>query len=329
MVRKVAKAVLAVVAAGLAAGAFLLLGPLRAHTLDTALFYAARNGSQRGAAVAKGLGADVDTRDVSGTPLIMLLAADDNHAMIGWLLANGAAVDAADPAGDTALTAAADAGAMRSAEVLLAAGADPDPKSNGHSPLQLAIWGKHFALAKAILRSGATTGKRDHAFGATSLLDAIDAGDHETIALLLERGANPRVTDRFGWSPLHKAAFLGRRDVAELLLKHGVEVDIRDKDGWSPLMIAIMARHVPMMHFLLGQGADPNGAALDGRTPLMKAASFGDMRMIKPLMDRGADAAPVDIRGWDAAYFANVNGFPDAAELLRRSARRALHARRR
>lgn len=329
MLGKAAKAVLAVVAIGLAAGAFLLWGPLRTHTLDTTLFFAVRHGSEGGAVIAKTLGANVNARDLTGAPLIMLLAAEDNHAMVGWLLTHGAEVDAANPEGETALTAAADAGAARSAELLLAAGADTAPRAAPNTPLQLALWGKHFGVAKAILRSGGSAGHLDHNFGTTALLDAIDAGDFETIALLLERGADPRITDRFGWSPLHKAAFLGRRDVAEILLKHGVAVDLRDKDGWSPLMIAIMARHVPMMHYLLGQGADPNGAALDGHTPLMKAASFGDMGMIEPLLTRGADAASVNTRGWDAAYFAEANGFGDAAGKLRAAARRALHARRR
>lgn len=328
MVRKAAFAALAMLGAGLATGVFLLLGPLRSHTLDTALYYSARGGSRAGAVAAKALGGDVNARDLTGTPLIMLLAADDNHVMLDWLLANGAAVDAANSDGDTALTAAADAGAARSAELLLAAGADTDPKSANNSPLQLAIWGKHFGIAKAILRSGGSASHLDHNFGTTSLLDAIDAGDFDTVALLLEKGADARAADRFGWSPLHKAAYRGRLDIAQLLLKHGVEVDIRDKDGWTPLLIAIMARRAVMTEYLLGQGADPNAQARDKRTPLMKAADFGELRTINLLLDRGADAAAADIRGWDAAYYAAVNGFPEAADVLRSSARRAaLHAR--
>lgn len=320
MLRKAGYAALAALCFGVAVAAFVLAGPGRQHTLDTALFFAARSGNETGAGAAKLLGGDVNARDLTGTPLIMLVAAADEHAMIAWLLANGAAVDAADAEGNTALSAAAGMGATRSAELLLAAGAATEPKTYGHSPLQLAIWGRHFGVAKAILRAGGSTSRIDGSFAATSLLDAIDAGDHETIALLLEKGADPNAADRFGWNPLRKAAFLGRLDVARLLRAHGAVLEARDNDGWTPLLLAAAAGQVTMTTYLLAEGADPNGRANDGRTPLMKAATLADSRLAALLLTHGADAALADAAGKTAGAYADASGRPETAALLRRAA---------
>uniref|UniRef100_A0ABD2X4E6 Uncharacterized protein n=1 Tax=Trichogramma kaykai TaxID=54128 RepID=A0ABD2X4E6_9HYME len=99
---------------------------------------------------------------------------------------------------------------------------------------------------------------------------------HEKVAeLLLRKGANPNLADKYGETPLH---FICQRshdvDFAEKFFKitdeinRPVEIDAADKAGVTPLHWAVYNKHKKLAKLLLRRGANPNLADMDGQTAL-------------------------------------------------------------
>ena len=80
---------------------------------------------------------------------------------------------------------------------------------------------------------------------------------------LLERGADPNLSDRLGWTPL---IYANTRDFASALLRHGANVNKADKAGWTPLMYAVEEGNKSMVDFLLANDADISLRTNDGKT---------------------------------------------------------------
>jgi hypothetical protein len=146
----------------------------------------------RGFVTRSGTGAGA--ADAGGRTLLHEVAAGDaDPEVVAWLLArDDVDVDAAAEDGATAFFHAAVSGRRAAAELLHAAGADPNPVSTYT--------------------------------GWTPLVVAIAAGDDDTVAWLLQLGGvDVNHADLEGASPLHHAVQLGRSRAAELLRAAGAE----------------------------------------------------------------------------------------------------------
>ena len=64
-------------------------------------------------------------------------------------------------------------------------------------------------------------------------------GDDARIGLLLDHGATIDAQDVHGWTALHSAARLGRLDEAAYLVHRGADTRIRDIKGRTPLDVAL------------------------------------------------------------------------------------------
>lgn len=129
-------------------------------------------------------------------------------------------------------------------------------------------------------------------FDATPLHRAARLGDAQTVAALLEQGADRQARDDEGWTPLHWAAHLGHRDVAELLLTgalNGEGANSPDNFGRTPLHLAAAAGHAELVSLLVIEGADPSVAAAEGLTPMHLAACFGQDDTVRVLIESGAE----------------------------------------
>jgi uncharacterized protein len=93
---------------------------------ETGLMMAALRGQLEWAQKLVARGAAVNR--AGWTPL-HYAASDAGTPVVAWLLAQGAALDARSPTGNTALMMAARYGASESVELLLAKGADPRPRN--------------------------------------------------------------------------------------------------------------------------------------------------------------------------------------------------------
>ncbi len=208
------------------------------------------------------------------------------------LLDRGAAIDAKDREGATALGRSAEAGKIAVAALLIDRGANVN--------------------ARAVDES-------------TPLLYAAEADRAAMIRLLIDRGADPNISGRKGLRPLAAAAYNGSAGSVELLLKHGADPNALDDDGKSAIVYAAGRAYAPIVALMIAVGVDVNRRYAHGLTALMWAsghdasAGVDDVEAtLKALIDHGAALDLKDDRGKTAADIARDLGHEPAAALLTR-----------
>jgi ankyrin repeat protein len=112
----------------------------------------------------------------------------------------------------------------------------------------LAATGCYTAAVRVLLASGLNANVSVD--GNAPLLAATGENCVETVALLLDRGADVNVKDGDGWTPLIKAASANLPDVVRVLLKHGADLDVADRLDRTAWMYASMSGRADILAML-------------------------------------------------------------------------------
>lgn len=174
---------------------------------------------------------------------------------------------------------AARAGRVDRALQLLAAGADAHalPPADGRDQRQLTVLAAvlpDLRLLRALIAAGVDLNQPHR--GMTALLAATRDSWHgrpEAVMTLLANGADVRIADAEGNTPLHFAARTADPGVAALLRDAAAELDVLNNEGYSPLAIACQAGNWRLARFLLERGAK---ADLEHAVPALVAAAAGE-----------------------------------------------------
>jgi ankyrin repeat protein len=95
----------------------------------------------------------------------------------------------------------------------------------------------------------------------------------DVIRILLEKGADINVRDKWGRTALMIAAKSGQSEIVRLLLDWEADLHARDERGYTAMMYAAWKGHSEIVRMLLDRGADVNGADLKtGYTSVLLAA---------------------------------------------------------
>ncbi|XP_016398403.1 ankyrin repeat domain-containing protein 50-like [Sinocyclocheilus rhinocerous] len=252
------------------------------------------------------------------------------------LLDSGISVNRTDPSdGRTLLAAAAHAGLVDVAALLLCRGADPLLNDNqGQTALTLAARQGQVGVLQMLLewvqeqgsKSPAAQALLEHvdSEGWTALRSAAWGGHKEAVRLLLEAGAEIDGCDSDGRTALRAAAWGGHEEILLTFLDHGAEVDRSDREGRTPLIAAAYMGHKEAVEILLNAGANLNLADGDGRTALSVAAlcvpsaagGRGHGEVVSLLLERGADPEHKDTDGMTPLLLASYEGHEEVVELL-------------
>lgn len=255
----------------------------------TPLLYAARQGCLECAKVLAEAGADLDLGDPDNVSPLLLATLNGRFDVAAYLINRGANVNKWDWWGQSPLYAAVDmdtlphggrpdrpsldeTSALQVIQMLLEKGANPN--------LQLKLLPPYRSLGADRGVDGMLT------IGTTPLLRAAKAMDAPAIALLLKHGANSKLTNTRGMTPLVAAAGVG-----------SVDADTR---GWYNTD-DVQQRAIASLDLLLKAGGDVNAADPQrGSTLLHGAAFWGWNDVVKYLVDRGAKLDAKDNRGFTA-----------------------------
>jgi len=190
-------------------------------------------------------------------------------------------------------------------------------------PIHLAAERDDVQRVRDLLDGEVTLLNRRDADGRTPLHRAVRGAAHQSIALLLDRGADLKATDRTGAEAIDLAVWCRntlRREsdfqTARLLLSRGSSYDLTiaaalgdldrvtallhqnpasigeaRQNGQRPLSSAVKFGHREIARLLLDGGADPNWPEFDAPhgAALHTAARAGDRELVELLLAHGAD----------------------------------------
>ncbi len=279
---------------------------------------AARTGNVEAVRVLARHGADVNaTETLRGQTALMWAAAEDHPAVAQALLDLGADVHASSDS--DGLEREKDRRNEDEATF------NVRQREGGFTPLLFAARQGALETARVLVASGANVHETAPT-GSSALLIAINNYHYELAAFLVDSGADPAVTDPDGYTALHAAVqaetprpcstgcvsgfrVTGQMDrvaFIRFLIAEGVDLDARlapgkpreatDRNnitdrlidytvslgGATPFVLAAFALDVEVMRLLVDHGADPQMTTAEGTTALALAAGLG-------YDDRGSD----------------------------------------
>ncbi len=321
---------------------------------QTALMIIARTPNVEAAKVLVDAGADVNvTEKWRGQTALMWAAAQNQPAMVDFLIEQGADVDAQSLPNNWERQVTA----------------EPRMKilpPGGLTPLLYATREGCTACVASLIEAGANLNKADPD-GVTPLVMAGLNARWDSMKLLLEAGANPDKWDIYGRNPLYTVVDYstlphgGRADrlssdlatpleIAELILAKGGNVNLQLKlfppyralgpdrgadgllrTGVTSLFRAARGGDIPMMELLIEHNALIELPNEDGVTPLIVAAGFRQaaidtrgrfrneeqsLASVRLLLDAGADPNLPEANGQTAIFGAATQGWNSVVQLL-------------
>lgn len=183
---------------------------------------------------------------------LIAAAANDDIKQVEALLKLGVNPNAAiDQWGENALMHAVLHGNVDMTRILLEAGANPDMKGRGFTPLGMAALRGHVRIVRMLLKAGADIDRK--------------SSDGNT--------------------PIIAATIMHRTDVVRELLAYCPDMSIWNREGRVSLGVAVEEGFKDIVALMLEAGADPNVMERNGNRPLFWAGGHHDIATM--LVDRG------------------------------------------
>jgi len=182
---------------------------------------------------------------------------------------------------------------------LLQSGAAVDALDGyGWTALMRACRGGHAAAARMLLDSGARVDVADRKTGLTPLMLACDKGSPELVKLLLERKAAIDAADARGRTVLVRSVAnalnaKASNEILRLLLGAGANIEATDSDSLTPLMMAAVAGKASLLALLIDKGAAIDATDRCGVPAVEQAAIYGHTEAVAVLIGSGARRMPL------------------------------------
>ena len=261
----------------------------------TALSFSAREGDISTAKVMLDAGVDLNYGDIDNTSALVVAIMNKQFTFAKFLLDRGADPNTVDAYGRTPLYAVIDIQNQDWSALPARKSYDPLPSLEILRDLLARGAKPDSALTKPLPgRSGMDSGDTALNAGATPLMRAARSADVVTMRLLLEKGADPKVTTTDGNNALMFAAGVGWRDkytrgtepealeALQVMTATGLDVRAANNKGETALHGAADRGADSIVQYLVEHGADVNAKSKRGYTPLDAALGKGGIQLPVP-----------------------------------------------
>ena len=202
--------------------------------------------------------------------------------------------------------------------LVLLAGCSPDAGrwgENQRPPLSVAAREGAARSLQVLLEGGADMKLTDNG-GRTALHYAAGNNREMTTRLLCAAGAPLEAKENSCYTPLLLAASFGYTNVCAVLLEAGANLRAVNAKGATALHVASNCGHPAVINLLIGAGADIEALAECGHTPLCAAAVGGKIGAIGRLLARGANPGVRNVFGNTPLLLAASQPHPLAVRAL-------------
>lgn len=265
------------------------------------------------------IGANSNSRNSEGVPLIILAVQRGNVKTLAALLKGKLDINSSDCEGKTAIFYAE---TLPMVKLLLKKGARVDIKAKDGST---ALTGKKHLpseFSKTLIKAGADTQPLLNK-NATPLMRAVTENNLSKVKKLIESERNIiNKGDAQGWTALMYACKYSDQDIVEALMKNDANVNANLTNGLTPLKLAVERGDPNIVKMLLDDGAKTNVTTDDkyfGANELFFAWSpdFADesRRIVKLLLKHGADVNALSPSG-ETVFSMLVNSSPEWIDFL-------------
>ena len=286
----------------------------------TALLIACVKGNKDAINILLNAGADPNVTDYMGAACIHHVVGEGcSNDVLETVVNHGTDIDAINKTNATALMLACEKGKKDAIDVLLNAGANPNfADADGDTCLHyIARNDCCTEVVQAVISHGADVNVMNEN-NVTALMIACGRGNMHVINVLLNAGANPRISDADDHTWLHEAVRGGYSQVVlETMINHGADVNATIKNNRTALMIVTVHGNRKAIYVLLSAGADPNSADADGDTCLHYAVRNGCCaEVLQAIISLGVDVNATNKRNVPALMLACDRGNKDAIKVL-------------
>jgi ankyrin repeat protein len=186
---------------------------------------------------------------------------------------------------------------------------------SGNTPLHLAVRQKQHETVAYLLNEGADV-NCGNTNRVTPLHISSSVGNPEITWLLIEKDADVGLADYQLHTPLHYAVANGFSEVAEMLVMSGAPLEAKNSYDRTPLLLCARERGTPeIARLLIDAGADVNVKDRFESTPLELAAWRGYKEIIGLLIENGAEIPVTGRKARTILFLACQQGLSDLFRL--------------
>jgi ankyrin repeat protein len=140
------------------------------------------------------------------------------------------------------------------------------------------------------------------------LFKAVKAKDLSLVKSLIEKGADVKAKDEYGWIILHSTVVEGDFEIFKYLVSKGADINAKTSGNWTTLHYASDGGNFEIVKYLVSKGADVKAKNDDGFTVLHSAARGGNLEIVKYLVGKGANVNSKDNYYWTVLNSAHEGG---------------------
>ena len=247
-----------------------------------------------------GLGADVYKEDHSGiTPMMAVIESNHCHIMKAFVKEFGFEINTPNSCGITPLAFTCQQRhyyvlALKLIDMGASVDLDTSVDKNGRTLLHEACRRGQHSTMKILMELGADVNVED-AYGNTPMFEAIEGSHSDVVKAACELGYDVNAENSFGRTPLSKASELGMLEILVILIQCGADVTMKDSDGF---IFALEAKDSTE------------------RTLLHEVCRQGELELVKRIVKLGANMTVEDAYGTIPLYEAMLNNHNDIVEAL-------------